>query len=51
MIACPICKKPAPVKAYGSFFTPDPTYRLAATCPEYHWRGRMCATREEAEGA
>ena len=46
-----ICNKPAPVKAYGPFFAPDLTYRFAASCPEYHWRGRMCATREEAEAS
>jgi C4-type Zn-finger protein len=47
-MSCPVCGKKAVVKAYGPFFTPDKVYRSAMTCPDAHWRGRMCATSKEA---
>jgi hypothetical protein len=49
-LLCPVCGKQTVAKAYGPFFTPDPTYRSAMTCPDEHWRGTMCATHREAEG-
>jgi len=50
---CPVCGKPAEVKAYGPFFCDGgtPTFRFALSCPVYCWRGRMAATREEAKAA
>lgn len=49
-LLCPVCGKQTVAKAYGPFFTPEPTYRSAMTCPDEHWRGTMCATHREAEG-
>lgn len=46
---CPVCGKEAPVRAFGPFFIPEKDYRFARECPDKEWRGRMCATREEAE--
>lgn len=47
---CPVCGEKTQPKGYGPFFTPEPVMRVAMTCPKHHWRGRMCATREEAKG-
>lgn len=47
---CPVCGEKTQPKGYGPFFTPEPVTRFAMTCPKHHWRGRMCATRKEAEG-
>lgn len=49
-LLCPVCGEKTQPKVYGPFFAPDPVRRFAMTCPNHHWRGRMCATREEAEG-
>lgn len=49
-LLCPICGKQTIATSYGPFFTPEPTYRSAMTCPDYHWRGTMCASHQEAEG-
>lgn len=49
-LLCPVCGAKTQPKGYGPFFTPEPVTRVAMTCPNHHWRGRMCATREEAEG-
>lgn len=49
-VVCPFCGEKTQPKAYGPFFTPEPCHRYAMTCPHDHWRGRMCATRQEAEG-
>lgn len=48
---CPVCGARVRVEGYGPFFTPEPTSRFAATCPERHWRGRVCATQAEAAEA
>lgn len=48
-VLCPVCGQRAVAKSYGPFFTPDPTYSSAMTCPDHHWRGRLCATHKEAE--
>lgn len=47
---CPVCNAPVSVRGFGPFFPPEgPVTRYALACREHHWRGRMCATRAEAE--
>lgn len=48
-ILCPGCGGPVQVSGFGPFFTPDPVWRLALECVKKCWRGRMCATKLEAE--
>jgi hypothetical protein len=50
-VDCPVCGVAALPKRYGPFFTPDPVYRVAMTCPHHHWRGRMCETTADAIAA
>ena len=50
-VHCPFCGVVTNPKSYGPFFTPDPVYRIAMTCPHYHWRGRMRDTTAEAIAA
>jgi len=47
-VYCPVCGDAALPQCYGPFFTPDPKYRVAMTCPLHHWRGRMCDTTADA---
>jgi hypothetical protein len=41
---CPVCGGPTNPKPYGPFFTPDPVYRWADTCPLGDYRGPLRAT-------
>lgn len=50
-VHCPVCGHVALPKRYGPFFTPDPEYRVAMTCPYHHWRGSMRDTIADAIAA
>ena len=50
-LLCPVCGEPTNPKSYGPFFTPDPVYRWADTCPSGDWRGPMRATIAPADMA
>lgn len=47
---CPVCGKPTFAKVYRPWIVDGENMsRYAMSCPDYHWLGRMCATRSEAE--